>query len=138
LSLDFRDVFKKGFGFDKISGNFRIEDGEAYTCNLSLEGPAADIGIMGRANLANRDYEQTAVVSPKVGNTLPVIGGLVAGPQGAAALLIFSQIFKRPLKDIGEVYYGVSGSWDDPDIESVDGAALDASGRLAGCIPEAG
>ncbi len=39
LSLDFRDVFNKGFGFDKIAGSFRIVDGDAYTCDLSLEGP---------------------------------------------------------------------------------------------------
>ena len=41
-------VFDKVFGFDKIDGTFRIVDGEAYTCNLSLEGPAANIAIIGR------------------------------------------------------------------------------------------
>jgi uncharacterized protein (TIGR02099 family) len=136
LSLDFRDVFAKGFGFDSISGTFNIDDGVTQTCDLSLEGPAADIGIVGEANLVNRTYDQTAIVSANVGNTLPIVGAVVAGPQVAAALLIFSQIFKKPLQEVGQVYYGISGSWDDPDIESTNSAAFVASGAKSGCLPQ--
>ena len=134
LSLDFRDVFNKGFGFDTIAGTFRIVNGESYTCDLSLEGPAADIGIVGRASLAKRDYEQAAVVSANVGNTLPIVGAVVAGPQVAAALLIFSQIFKKPLQEVGQVYYASDGSWDEPMIESTGAAAFTSRAELAGCI----
>jgi uncharacterized protein (TIGR02099 family) len=137
LSLDFRDVFSKGFGFDKIAGTFRIVDGESYTCDLSLAGPAADIGIVGRASLANRDYDQTAVVSANVGNTLPIVGAVVAGPQVAAALLIFSQIFKKPLQEVGQVYYGIGGSWDEPIVDSTNAANFASHGELAGCVPGA-
>ena len=137
LSLDFRDVFNKGFGFDKIAGNFRITDGEAYTCDLSLEGPAADIGIVGRASLANRDYDQTAVVSANFGNTLPIMGAVVAGPQAAAALLIFSQIFKKPLQEVGQVYYGIAGSWDDPVLDRTDADGFAAVVEAAGCLTDA-
>ena len=137
LSLDFRDVFSKGFGFDEISGSFIIDDGMTYTCDLSLEGPAADIGIVGVADLNNRTYEQTAIVSANVGNTLPIVGAVVAGPQVAAALLIFSQIFKDPLQEVGQVYYNIEGSWDDPIVESTNSSAFVASGELANCLTEA-
>ena len=136
LSLDFRDVFSKGFGFDEIAGSFRIVDGKTYTCDLSLDGPAADIGIVGVVNLNDRTYDQTAIVSANVGNTLPIVGAVVAGPQVAAALLIFSQIFKKPLQEVGQVYYGISGSWDDPVVESTDSAAFVASGELASCLAQ--
>ena len=134
LSLDFRDVFNKGFGFDKIGGQFRIVDGEAFTCDLSLEGPAADIGIVGRASLVSRDYDQTAVVSANVGSTLPIMGAVAAGPQAAAALFIFSQIFKKPLQEVGQVYYGISGSWDEPITESSDPESFAADSESAGCL----
>lgn len=134
LSLDFRDVFQRGFGFDKIEGAFRIDNGDAYTCNLSLEGPAADIAIVGRANLFDRNYEQSAVVSANVGNTLPVVGAVIAGPQVAAALLLFSQIFKKPLQDIGQIYYSLSGSFDEPTVESSSAEAFAANAQLAECI----
>jgi uncharacterized protein YhdP len=136
LSFDFRDVFNKGFGFDKIAGTFRIDDGKIYTCDLSLEGPAADIGIVGEADLANRTYDQTAIVSANVGATLPIVGAFVAGPQVAAVLLIFSQIFKKPLQEIGQVYYGIAGSWDEPTIDSTNSAAFVASSELASCLDE--
>ncbi len=136
LSLDFTDVFDKGFGFDKIEGAFHIVDGEAYTCNLSLEGPAANIAIIGRTSLTSREYEQAAVVSANFGNTLPIVGAVVAGPQVAAALLIFSQIFKKPLQEMSQVYYGITGSWDDPLIESTDAAGFASSVDLAGCIAD--
>lgn len=136
LSLDFRDVFSKGFGFNKIAATFRIDAGKTYTCDLSLEGPAADIGIVGVADLANRTYDQTAIVSVNVGNTLPIVGAVVAGPQVAAVLLIFSQIFKKPLQEVGQVYYAIAGSWDEPTIESTNSAAFVASGELAGCLAE--
>jgi uncharacterized protein YhdP len=136
LSLDFTDVFDKGFGFDTLDGTFRIVDGEAYTCNLSLEGPAANIAIIGRASLAEREYEQAAVVAANFGNTLPVVGAVVAGPQVAAALLIFSQIFKKPLQEVGQVYYAINGPWDNPVIESTGAAAFASRAELAGCILE--
>ena len=136
LALDFRDVFGKGFAFDKINGDFQIVDGETYTCNLSLEGPAADIGIIGRAGLVSREYEQAAVVSASFGNALPVAGAIVAGPQVAAALLIFSQIFKKPLKEVSQVYYGVSGSFDDPAIDSITADEFATSSLMAGCFSE--
>ena len=136
LSLDFRDVFDKGFGFDQIAGTFRIVDGITYTCDLALEGPAANVGIVGKADIANRTYEQTAVVSANVGNTLPIVGAVVAGPQAAAALLIFSQIFKKPLEEAGQVYYGIDGSWDEPTVETSDSADFIASSELAGCLAD--
>ena len=134
LSLDFRDVFNKGFGFDKIAGNFRISSGEAYTCDLSLEGPAADIGIVGHASLVDEDYDQSAVISANFGNTLPIMGAVVAGPQVAAALLIFSQIFKKPLQEVGQVYYSIAGSWDDPALDSSDAEGFAAVVESAGCL----
>jgi len=134
LSLDFRDVFSKGFGFDEIAGTFRIDDGVTYTCDLSLDGPAADIGIVGSADIGSRTYDQTAIVAANVGNTLPIVGAVVAGPQVAAALLIFSQIFKKPLQEVGQVYYSIDGSWDEPMVDSTDSAAFVASGEMAGCL----
>lgn len=134
LALDFRDVFQKGLSFDEISGDFRIVNGEAYTCNTSLKSSVADIGLIGRASLARRNYNQTAIVSANVGNTLPAVGAVVAGPQAAAALLLFSQIFKKPLQGLGQAYYQINGSWDEPSIERTQAERFDATSQMAGCL----
>lgn len=136
LSLDFRDVFNKGFRYDSIAGTFAIEDGVASTCDMSLEGPAALIGVVGQVDLANSLYEQGAVISAKVGNTLPIVGAVVGGPPGAAAMLIFSQIFKKPLQSVGQVYYGISGAWDEPAIEPISSDEFVRYGDLASCLVE--
>ena len=134
LALDFRDVFGKGFAFDKISSTFVLVDGDAYTCDLSLEGPAAGIGIVGRAGLVARDYEQFAVVSANFGNALPVAGALVAGPQVAAVLLIISQIFKKPLQEVSQVYYDISGTFDEPIVETTTEEMFGLSIEKFGCV----
>lgn len=136
LALDFRDVFGKGFSFDRIKANFTIIDGETYTCDLALESPAADIGIVGRAGLVSGEYEQVAVVAANFGNALPIAGALVAGPQVAAALLIFSQIFKKPLQEVSQVYYGIGGTFDDPVIDTATPELFALAGAMAGCIIE--
>ncbi|MEO0364792.1 MAG: YhdP family protein [Pseudomonadota bacterium] len=134
LSLDFSDVFRKGFKFEEITGDFRIVNGDAFTCNLALKSPAADVGLIGRASLDRRNYNQTAIVSVKVGNTLPAVGAVVAGPQVGAALLLFSQIFKKPLQGMTEVYYQINGSWDEPSIDRTDAERFVATSDLAGCL----
>ena len=93
-----------------------------------------NVFVIGRAGLINRDYTQTALVSAKIGNTLPVAGYVIAGPQVAAALLIFSQIFKKPLQEMSQVYYAIDGSWDDPVVENADAARFTSDSSLAGCI----
>lgn len=137
LALDFRDVFGKGFAFDQISSTFTLIDGNAYTCDLALEGPAADIGIVGRAGLVARDYEQIAIVSANFGNALPVAGALVAGPQVAAVLLIFSQIFKKPLKEVSQVYYDLGGTFDEPVVETSTEEMFALLAEKTSCVKEA-
>ncbi len=134
LSLDFRDVFAKGLTFDQITADYRLVNGEAFTCNLSLTSPAADIALIGRASLTRRDYNQTVVVSANVGNTLPAVGAVVGGPQVAAAMLVISRIFKRPLKGLGQAYYQINGSWDDPSIERTTVERFYATSQLADCL----
>ncbi len=137
LSLDFSDVFGDGFGFDRIEGTFRLDDGQTYTCNLSLEAPAADIAIVGRASLVDSDYEQTALIGANVGNALPVVVAAAAGPQAAVAALIFSQIFKKPLQGLSQVYYSIDGSWSEPVLAPADAERFAASSQLAGCLEAA-
>lgn len=120
LSLDFRDVFEKGFGFDRISGDFQINQGNAFTKNLLLKGPAADVGIVGRIGLAEEDYDQTAIVSAKIGHALPVAGVLAAGPALGAALLILTEMLRDPLGELMQLQYKITGSWEDPTVERVD------------------
>ncbi len=119
LFLDFSDLTDKGFAYDSIRGDFDLRNGDAYTTNFLLDGPAAEIGLVGRVGLAKRDIDQTAVVAGNFGNSLPLASTLAAGPVVGAAVLVFSQVFKQPLKGLARGYYRITGSWENPLIERV-------------------
>jgi uncharacterized protein (TIGR02099 family) len=124
LALDFSDLTDKGLAFDSVHGDFDLRGGNAYTENVLLKGPAAEIGLIGRVGLKNRDYDQTAVVTGSVGNSLsiPVASTLVCGPVCGAAALLFTQVFKQPLKGLARGYYRITGSWDNPTVERIKSA----------------
>ena len=117
LSLDFRDVFNSGLHYDELSADFTIHRGQAYTNNMLMRGPVADLGVVGRVGLATRDFEQAAVVQADLGSSLPIAGALAGGLGVGAALLIFSEIFKNPLKQATQVFYKIDGEWSNPKIE---------------------
>ncbi len=128
LALDFSDLTDKGFAFDSVRGDFDLRDGSAFTDNVLVKGPAAEIGLIGRVGLKNKDYDQTAVVTGNVSSSLP-LAAFAAGPVIGGAVLIFTQVFKQPLKGLARGYYRITGNWDNPTVErikSADAAAATA------------
>lgn len=128
LALDFGDVFGKGFGFDAITGTFRFADGNAYTDDLHIKGPAADVSISGRTGLRARDYDQQVRVVPHVGNSLPVVGALAGGPVGAAAGFAVQKLLGGGLNRAASLRYHVGGSWAKPKITLVEKTAGSPAG----------
>jgi uncharacterized protein (TIGR02099 family) len=130
LALDFSDLTDKGLAFDTVRGDFDLREGNAYTENLLVKGPAAEIGLIGRVGLKNKDYDQTAVVTGSVGNSLP-LAALAGGPVVGAAVLLFTQVFKQPLKGLARGYYRITGSWDNPIVERIKSADAPAASTEA-------
>lgn len=125
LMLDFSDLFGKGLAFDAIEGSFQIEDGNAYTNDLYMEGPSASVTVTGRTGLADQDYDQIVTVMPRVAGTLPVAGALF-GPVGigvGAVLYLAGRVFDNVndgFDSLLRYQYTVTGSWDDPVIEKLE------------------
>jgi uncharacterized protein (TIGR02099 family) len=122
LSLDFSDLTDKGMAFDTIRGDFDLRGGDAFTDNVLVKGPAAEIGIIGRVGLKNKDYDQTAVVTGSVGNSLPLGATVIGGPVAGAVALLFTQVFKQPLRGLARGYYRITGGWDNPIVKKVQGS----------------
>jgi len=127
LALDFTDMTEDKLQFSKISGDFRIDFGDAWTCNLAMVGEAADMALVGRTGLNAEDYNQVAAVRPHVSNLMPVPAAFLGGPTVGVAALLVSQIFKKPLSGIGESYYTIRGSWEDSEIVAVQRSELDTT-----------
>ncbi|OGT75116.1 MAG: TIGR02099 family protein [Gammaproteobacteria bacterium RIFCSPLOWO2_02_FULL_56_15] len=124
LLLDFRDLFGKGLSFDKIEGSFEIDQGNAYTNNLYMRGPAADIAVSGRTGLAEKDYDQIVTVTPQISDSLP-LAGAVFGPVGigvGAVFYLVGEMFNSIHTNIDKILsaqYTITGSWNEPVIEKI-------------------
>ena len=128
LSLDFSDLFEKGFSFDEISGSFVINDGNAYTNDLFVEGPAAKIEISGRIGLVDQDYDELVTVIPYIKTGIPLAGTLAGGPAVGAMLLVAETLLQDrlgPLNRIAQKQYSVTGPWADPVIEKLQSTTLE-------------
>jgi uncharacterized protein (TIGR02099 family) len=117
LTLDFRDVLSKGLAFDTLKGDFRIEDGNAWTDNLKIRGPSLRMEIEGRVGLAARDYDQKITIQPQVTQGVALAGAVAGGPAVGLAILVAQRLFKKPLEEMSELSYRLSGPWDDPIID---------------------
>jgi uncharacterized protein (TIGR02099 family) len=122
LMLDFSDLYKEGFSFDKIKGTFTLDGGNAYTNDLFVDGPAARIEISGRIGLADEDYDELVTVTPHVSTGLSLAGTLAAGPAVGAVIIVAEALLDDklgPLSRIGQKQYSVTGPWADPVIETL-------------------
>ena len=119
LALDFREMTEEGLPFDRLSGEFSLRAGQAYTCNMGLQGAVAGLALFGRTGLQDRSYDQVAVVSPNLPDLLSLGGVIIGGTGLGATMLLLSQAFREPLQAISANYYRVSGSWDDPMVKRV-------------------
>ncbi len=120
LSFNFGDVFGKGLAFDAIAGDFKLSDGNAYTDNLQMRSPAAEISITGRTGLRARDYELQVLAVPHAGNSLPLVGVVVGGPIGAAAGFLAQGLLGKGLNQAASARYKITGSWDKPSISLIE------------------
>ena len=93
------------------------------------------MGIVGRTGIVAQDYEQVAAIRPHVSNLAPVAGAFLAGPAVGITTLLVTQIFRKPLSSVGENYYTISGSFEDPVFTQVSQDELDTQ-SFAECAAE--
>jgi uncharacterized protein (TIGR02099 family) len=125
LVLDFSDLFGEGLSFDTIEGSFIVEDGNAFTHDLMVDGPSARILITGRVGIVNQDYDEQVTVIPYLKTGVSLLGSLAAGPAIGAALIVAESLLEDqigPLSRMAQKRYSVTGSWADPVVTRVDAA----------------
>ena len=120
LRLDFRDLFKKGYSFDKITGDFTLQNGLATTEDLRILGPSGRIDVVGSADLIARTVDHRMTVIPKLDATLPIATTLAGGPVAGLAVLLAQQLMDKQVDDIYRFEYRVSGPLNNPTTTQLD------------------
>lgn len=116
LVLDFSDIFARGFAFDQIKGRIQIDNGNAYTRELALSGPSADIELSGRAGIVAEDYDLQLVVIPQVAGNLALAGGILGSPATGAAIFLAQKLLKKQIANFIRYQYVITGPWENPNI----------------------
>ncbi len=119
LTLDFRDVFSEGFGFDFLRGDVAIEKGIAKTNNLQMKGVNAAVLMEGSADIAKETQDIKVVVVPEVNaGTASLIATAINPAIGLATFL--AQLFlNKPLTEAATQEFHIDGAWADPKITRV-------------------
>lgn len=126
LSLDFRDVFSKGFFYDKMDGSFQIAQGTAYTKDTVIDGAAGEMTIAGSTDLNSQVLDYRIGFTPNVTSSLPLLVYWMVNPATAIAALAIDQVLTEA-KVISNVQYSLKGSFDDPVLEELDRESKDIS-----------
>lgn len=130
LTLNFRDVLGSGLGFDRIQGDFSLSEGNAHTDNLQIAGPSLRMDVRGRVGLAARDYDQSVTVYPDMSAGVTLGALALGGPVAGVLALIAQELLNKPLDQVTQLSYRVTGSWDNPQV--VRAAEPDAKPRQSG------
>ncbi|MEC8419400.1 MAG: YhdP family protein [Pseudomonadota bacterium] len=126
LSLDFRDVFAKGFFYDDMGGTLKVVNGKAYTDDTEIDGGAGEIEIVGYTDLGTGELNYNVSFAPNVTGNLPVLVYFLATPPTALAALAIDQVLTSA-KVISNVNYRVSGTIREPKFDEVERNAKDIS-----------
>ncbi len=114
------DAFKTGFNFDRIVGNYDIKNGNAFSDDVSIKGPAASITVTGRTGIVARDFDHHLTVVPNVSGTLPLTSGAIFGPQVGAIVYFFKKLFGSGIDESTKRIYHLTGTWKKPVVERID------------------
>ena len=125
ITLDFRDVFSKGFQFDRITSNATLQGGVMRLHEFRMRGSAADVEMKGETDLQRetQNLQVRVVPSLALGDTAALGIGIV-NPVAGVAAAIAQRLLKNPLGQIFAFDYEVSGTWTDPKVAKMQPAPL--------------
>ena len=91
----FSDVVANGLEFDQISGSYTISGENLITNDTFMDGPSAKVLVTGTTGLKAQVYDQKMYITPKVRQTLPLIGGIAAGSGVGWGLLLLQKNIQK-------------------------------------------
>lgn len=126
LSLDFRDVFAKGFFYDKMKGSFQVAKGRVYTEDTVIDGGAGEMTIAGYTDLPTQELNYHIGFAPNVTSSLPLLVYFMVNPGTAIAALAIDQVLTEA-KVISYVEYSLTGTIQEPIATPLDKRSEDIS-----------
>lgn len=122
IALDFRDVFSKGFKWERIDATAQMARGVLESRDFRMRGSAADVAMQGSTDLARETQDLRVRVTPKLGDSAATLVGVI-NPVAGIVTFLGQRVLKDPLGQIFAFEYAITGTWDDPKVEKLNPAA---------------
>jgi uncharacterized protein (TIGR02099 family) len=120
LVLDFRDVFQEGFAFDSVTGDVKIEHGEASTNNLRMRGVQAAVLMEGHADLERETQNLRVVVVPEINAGTASLAYAAINPAIGLGTFLAQLVLRKPIIAAGTREFRVTGPWADPKVDRIE------------------
>ncbi len=117
ITLDFRELFGRGFAFNSISTRATITNGMLNTKEFHMQGPSADVSMDGEVDLNRETQDLHVRVKPSVGNSISSVVAVVVNPIWGLGAFILDKILKNPLGQALTFEYRVTGTWTEPKVD---------------------
>ena len=118
ITLDFRDVFSKGFQFDRIAANAQLDAGVMKLSEFRMRGSAAEVEMTGETDLARETQNLRVRVVPSLGDSA-ALGITIVNPVAGVAAAIAQRILKNPLGQIFRTTMRSAERVVDPKVEKI-------------------
>jgi len=119
LTFDFKDVYKKGFFYDSITGTFQMRDGILSTENVRIKGNVADVKLYGITDVANENIEQLAIITPHLTSSFPVLAAWAVEPTTGIIVYLLGKIMEPAVEVATQIDYRIHGSFDDVKVDEI-------------------
>jgi uncharacterized protein YhdP len=120
LTLDFRDVFEKGFAFDDVTGDVQIAQGLAKTSNLRMRGVQAVVLMEGQADIDKETQDLRVVVIPEISAGGAALAVAAVNPAIGLASFLAQYVLGKPLAAANTREFSVTGTWADPKVDQIE------------------
>lgn len=118
LQLDFSDLYKSGLVFDRIEGQFELNEGLLQLSRpLQVSTASSQLQMAGVINLSDETIDTTLVATLPIAGNLTLATALAAGLPAAAGVYVISKLFEDQVDKVSSVSYSVNGGWDDPTVK---------------------
>lgn len=122
LEFNPANLLREGFPFDSIRGHMTASKGLVTTDDYKVSGPVATVVLAGVTDIINETWDLKAVVIPNLdASGAAALTALAVNPLLGLGAFVTQWILKYPLARAMTVQYAVTGSWDDPKVEPVEG-----------------
>ncbi|MDH3318650.1 MAG: YhdP family protein [Betaproteobacteria bacterium] len=132
ITLDFRDVFSKGFQWNSIDATATIDQGVLQTRDFKMSGGAAAVTMQGQVNLASETQDLRVRVVPALDSTASTVAGMLVNPAVGLGTFLAQKLLQNPLGQIFAFEYGITGGWTDPKVEKLAAVPVEALKPPAG------